>query len=118
MTNTVDSSGTSAKTWALIIWGLYLASYVTFALTSVVGLIIAYVKREDLAGTPYESHATSAIRTFWISLGVGIIGAVLSIVVVGIVILGLLAIWNLFRVVRGFVCAIDGKAIANPKGWL
>jgi uncharacterized membrane protein len=83
-----------------------------------VGLIIAYVKREELAGTPFASHMTSAIRTFWILLIVGIIGFVLSFVGIGIVILGLLGVWHLFRVIRGLVRAIDRQPIADPTGWL
>jgi len=111
-------SGTTPQTWATIVWVLYIASYFTIALSSIAGLIIAYVKRDDLAGTPYASHMTSAIRTFWISLIVGIIGVVLCFVLVGFLVLGLLALWNLFRVIRGLVYALDGKQIVHPAGWL
>ncbi len=83
-----------------------------------VGLIIAYVKRDELADTPFASHMTSAIRTFWISLIVGVVGLVLSIVGVGIVVLILLAVWQLFRIIRGIVRAIDRKPIDDPNGWL
>ena len=61
---------------------------------------------------------TSAIRTFWISLIVGIIGLLLALVIVGFVVLGLLALWQLFRVIRGLIRAIDGQPIADPAGWL
>ncbi len=111
------SEVTSPKTWAILVWGLYLASYVTFAITALVGLAIAYVKRRDLSGTPFESHMTSAIHTFWISLIVGLIGIVLSFVGVGIIILILLIIWNVFRIVRGLIRAVDGKPIASPESW-
>jgi uncharacterized membrane protein len=111
-------SGTTPQTWALVVWGLYIASYFTFAIAAIVGLIIAYVKRGDLAGTPFESHMTSAIRTFWISLIVGIIGVVLAFVLIGFLVLALLALWNLFRVIRGLIYAFDGRPIADPTGWL
>ena len=111
-------AGTSPQTWAIIVWALFLASILSVALTSIIGVIIAYIKRRDLAGTPYESHMTSAIRTFWITLIVGIIGFVLLIVGIGVLILGLLALWHLFRVVRGLIYAIDGRPIADPTGWL
>ncbi len=101
-----------------IVWGLYLAAFFTFAITAVVAVIIAYVKRGDLVGTPYESHMTSAIRTFWISLIVGVIGVILAFVGIGFVILGLLALWQLFRIIRGLIRALDGRAIADPAGWL
>ena len=48
----------------LIVWGLYLASFFSLATTQIIGLIIAYVKRSDAAGTPFESHMIYAIRTF------------------------------------------------------
>ena len=108
----------SPQTWTIIVWGLYLAGYFTFAISMIVAVIIAYVKRPELAGTPYASHMTSAIRTFWISLIVGLIGAVLLIIGVGFVILGLLALWQLFRVIRGLIRALDGRPIADPAGWL
>ncbi len=112
------TSGTSPQTWAIIVWALMIASYFTAALTGIAGLIIAYVKRDDLVGTAFESHMTSAIRTFWISLIVGIIGFMLVFVFIGFIVLGLLTLWQLFRTIRGLVYALDSKPIADPTGWL
>ena len=117
---------TNAWMWATAVWSLYLASLFTLALTAIVGLIIAYVKRRDLAGTPYESHVTSAIRTFWISLLVGLVALALLIAgfafppfaVIGGCIALLLLLWQAFRGIRGFIRAIDGDPISNPTGWL
>jgi uncharacterized membrane protein len=109
--------GTSPKTWAIIVWALYLLSGVT-GLTCIAGLIVAYLKRSDLAGTPYESHMIYAIRTFWIGLLIGVIGVILIFVVIGVPVLIALAIWSIYRMVRGLVCALDGRAISNPKSWL
>jgi uncharacterized membrane protein len=111
-------AGISPQTWAIIVWALFIASYFTAALSGIAAVIIAYVKRDDLAGTPFESHMTSAIRTFWISLIVGIIGIVLMFVFIGFIILLLLALWQLFRTIRGLIRAIDGQPIADPTGWL
>jgi uncharacterized membrane protein len=118
MTMITTDRQTEPRTWAIVVWGLYIASYFTFAITMLVGLIIAYVKREELAGTPFESHMTSAIRTFWISLVVGLIGFGLSIIGIGLIILVLLAVWQVFRIIRGMVRAIDRQPIADPTGWL
>ena len=109
--------GTNPKTWAIVVWVLYLLGYVT-AFTVIVGVIIAYVKRDELAGTPYASHMTSAIRTFWIGVIVGIVGFVLTFIGIGLVILFALVVWNLFRVIRGLIRAIDGRPIDDPAGWL
>lgn len=105
----VADASVKPRTWALIVWGLYLASYVTFFLTYLVGLVIAYMKRGDLAGTPFESHMRSAINTFWISLGVAVVGVITALALIGYVILFLLALWHLYRVIRGLVRAADGK---------
>lgn len=105
----VADAPTKPKTWALIIWGLYLASYLTFFLTSVVGLVIAYMKRRDLAGTPFESHMTAAIRTFWITLVGGLIAGITLLAVIGYAILVVVVIWNLYRIIRGLVRAADSK---------
>jgi uncharacterized membrane protein len=119
---------TDARGWAGAVWALYLASLFTFSLTAIIGLIIAYVKRGDLAGTPYESHITSAIRTFWISLVVAVVALALiaaaigaSSLFLGVIsgfIFALLTLWQIVRGIRGLIRAIDGDPIANPTGWL
>ena len=53
-----------ARNWTVAVWVLYLGAHIT-VITVIAGLIIAYMKRPQFAGTPYESHMTSAIRTFW-----------------------------------------------------
>ena len=119
---------TNARAWAAAVWVIYLASLFTFALTAIVGLIIAYVKRRPLTGTPYESHITSAIRTFWISVVVSIVALALVVAglaatapmlaVIGGCITALLGLWQIFRGIRGLIRAIDGDPIADPAGWL
>lgn len=118
MSMQTTESGTDPRTWAMIVWGLYIASYFTAFVTMIVGLVIAYVKRGELADTPFESHMTSAIRTFWISLAGFILGALLLIVGIGFIIWAALAVWHIFRVIRGMMRAIDGRPIDDPAGWL
>lgn len=109
--------GADPRTWAIIVWVLYLASGIT-GISAIVGLIIAYVKRADLASTPYGSHMTYAIRTFWIGLIGVIVGGVLTFVLIGIVVLIAVGVWMLYRSIRGLIVALDGRAIDNPEGWL
>jgi uncharacterized membrane protein len=117
MSMPTTDNGTEARTWALIVWGLYIAAFFT-GITAIIGVIIAYVKRGELAGTPYESHMTSAIRTFWISLIGYIISAVLMLVLIGFLTMTIVGIWHLFRVIRGMIKALDNRPIDNPEGWL
>jgi uncharacterized membrane protein len=106
-----------ARNWTIAVWVLYLGGYVT-VITIIAGLIIAYIKRPDFAGTPYQSHMTYAIRTFWISIVAGLIGVVLIFVGIPLVLLIALAVWQIFRCVRGLVRAINGQPIEDPMGWL
>jgi uncharacterized membrane protein len=106
------------RSWALSVWALYLVSIVTIGLTAVAGLIIAYVKKPELASTPFGSHMTYAIRTFWISLIGWLLGAVLSVVLIGYPLLLLVGLWTFFRCIRGLIKALDGRPIDDPTGWL
>jgi uncharacterized membrane protein len=116
--NGTDPKGTDPRTWAMIVWGLFIASYFTAFITLIVGVVIAYVKRDELAGTPFESHMTSAIRTFWISLIGSIISGVLMLVLIGFALAAVLFVWQLYRIIRGMIRAVDGSPIENPTGWL
>jgi uncharacterized membrane protein len=120
MTMITTDRQTAPRTWAIVVWSLFIASYFSFAVTLLVGVIIAYVKRDELVGTPFASHMTSAIRTFWASLIASVIGVVILWVWIwmGFLVLIALWIWLLFRVIRGLVRAIDSQPIADPTGWL
>ena len=113
---TSGGGGTDPKTWAIIVWGLYLASGVT-GVTIIVGVIIAYLKRPEFAGTPFESHMTYAIRTFWIGLIGSVISIILLFVLIGIPLLIAVGVWCIYRMIRGLICALDGRPIVNPEGW-
>ena len=55
----------SLRQITLAVYVLYALSWFTGGLTGIVGIVLNYVKREDAAGTLYQSHFTWQIRTFW-----------------------------------------------------
>ena len=71
----------------------------------------------DMRGTIYENHITYLIKTFWVSLAAGLVGACTTIILIGFLILGAGFIWYVYRVVAGFVKFYDGKTV-SPDGWL
>lgn len=80
-------------------------------IVGIIAIILAYVKRGDAAGTWLASHYRWLIRTFWFSLLLGIVGAVIF-VVFAIILIGLVVgyaiwvattIWVLYRLIRGYV---------------
>jgi uncharacterized membrane protein len=84
-------------------------------IAGIVGVIIAYVKRDDARGTWIESHLTWLIRTFWWSFLWDLIAVVLFVTLIGIpvalLILVATSIWGIYRLVRGFLYFKDSKPI-------
>lgn len=104
----VNGREDSARTMAIIVYLLYLAALIN-GLTAIVGVILAYVKRDEVRGTIYESHFSNAIEIFWVFL-VGMMVAVpLCFVLVGIPLVIALYVWVLFRTIKGIVRANDGQ---------
>ena len=95
---------------AVIAYILFLIGWPCLHLTTIVGVVLAYVQRGEARGTVWESHFTNIIEVFWISLLVGVIAIPLCFVGVGFVVLALLLVWFLFRTIKGLVRAIDGRA--------
>jgi uncharacterized membrane protein len=105
--------------WALAVYVLYAIAAVTtlasagiaqaplLGLVGIIGLIIAHVKRDDARGSWLESHFRWLIRTFWFGLLWSVIGWVFAITVVlfmvALAIWGLVSLWILYRVIRGFL---------------
>src|SRR5690625_923805 len=100
----------SAKITALVVYGLFGFGVVT-GIATLIGLIVAYLKRKDMRNTVYGGHMDMLIKTFWINLALGIAGFALLAFYVGFVILIATLIWYLYRIVRGFICAVEGKPI-------
>ena len=120
MDNTVIDAGsgkTSEELAALksvtqIVYVLQALSFV-FGLTALVGLIINYVKREDAAGTLYQSHFDWQIRTFWW----GVLWCVLGVILIfalglGLVVLFAAFVWAIYRVVKGWLKLTEGKPVS------
>lgn len=88
-----------------------------WGLTAIVGLIINYVKRDDVRGTWLESHFRWQIRTFWFTfLGLVFYG-LLVITIIGIplawMLIAILGLWVGYRVIRGWVALFGIKPVGN-----
>ncbi len=98
----------SLKQLTQLVYALQAASFLV-GFSAIAAVIVNYVKREDVAGTLFESHFRWQIRTFWWSLLWGVIGALLFVVVIGIAILAADAIWFLYRIIKGWLRLSEGK---------
>lgn len=102
------------RQYTLIAYGLYAAS-IFVGLTSIAAVIMNYIKRDEVKGTWLESHFEWQIKTFWITLIAGLIGFVLTFVLIGIPVLLAASIWFIYRIVKGLVVFMDNKPIGD--GW-
>ncbi len=99
------------KTITQVVYILQALSFM-FGVTALVGLIINYVKREDVVGTVYQSHFDWQIRTFWWGLLWGVLGCLLIIALgLGFVVLFVAWVWAIYRVVKGWLKLIEGKPV-------
>lgn len=107
MATAVDRTA-AARSWTLLIYGLYLAALFT-ALPLVVGGIVALLKRDLAKGTVYETHLDNQVTVLWVSVVLGVVGWILLLVAIGWLIWGGLWLWVLWRSGRGLWRALDGR---------
>jgi uncharacterized membrane protein len=100
----VDSrAGTEAgKDTAALVYLLQLLGLVT-VLTAIAGVVVNYIKWDEVRGTWLESHFRWQVRTFWFSVLWGLIGSVLFVIGIGALIIGVATLWYLYRAVRGWL---------------
>mmetsp|Transcript_146213 Transcript_146213/g.207301 ORF Transcript_146213/g.207301 Transcript_146213/m.207301 type:complete len:140 (-) Transcript_146213:145-564(-) len=100
-----------------LVYALYSAAIV-FGIPVFLGVLLAYLKRQDVEGTELESHVGWQIRTFWIWLAFWAIGSfcVLTFILIpiGWVLLGFGQLWLVYRVVKGWVVHSNERPIRAP----
>lgn len=127
----IDYGGPEDKTMILVVYALYLLGFLTGGLTTLIGLVMAYVLKGG-AGERGRSHYVFQIRTFWISLiwlavagALIVVGLPLSIILIGIPLLLLAklifvvaAIWYGVRCIVGLIAAAQDQPYGRPRAWL
>ncbi len=98
------------KNYTYAMYILYLCTFLS-GITIFIGVILAYIKRDEMRGTPYEAHVNNLINVFWISVPVAIIGGILSLVLIGFLVLGILALWFLYRCLKGLIRLSENKPL-------
>ena len=98
----------SLRSLTQVVYVLYALSYFT-GITAIIGIIINYIKKEEVAGTWLESHFRWQIRTFWFGLLWAAIGALTSFILIGFAILFANFCWIIYRIVKGWLNLNDNK---------
>lgn len=105
--NVERTSAEGDRTLVVVSYILHLVGAVA-GLTSIIGLIINYVKR-DPHDAIFDSHHGWMIRSFWWALLWGVIGFVTIIFLIGWVVLFVAWVWYIYRHVRGLIALLNGE---------
>lgn len=106
-----------------VLYGLHALAPFTLWTLAIVAMIIGMVKRDDVRGTWLDSHYSWLSATFWW----GILWAILAWAIfwvlglatfgIGMIVLWILPVgvlvWYLYRVIRGWLCLNDRKAVGR-----
>jgi len=112
MNNTTpEQSRNTAKTVAFIVYALQVLAFIN-GITAVIGVIMNYVKLDDVKGTWLESHFRWQIRTFWFGLLWAIVGFATIFIVVGFFVLFADMVWIIYRIVKGWLRLNDLKPVS------
>lgn len=111
--NTMDLNS-NVKKYTYAIYILQALSFVLLV-TAVIGIILNYIKDEDVKGTWLESHFEWQKNTFWYGLLWTVLGALTIFILVGYAVLGFVAIWLIYRIAKGWIYLVDGKELYQPK---
>lgn len=106
-----------ARQMPMVVYILYLAGFLAGGITVLIGVVLAYVNR---GGAPewVQSHYRFQILTFWWGLLAGVIGALLSFIGIGFLVLLALVIWWIVRCAVGLSRLSNCQPIVNPDSLL
>ena len=99
------------KNLVILVYALQALCWIMGGLPAIVGVVINYLKRDEVADTWLASHFRWQIRTFWMALAGTVLGYLLLIVLIGWVILGVTLIWTIYRVAKGWLAVNDERPL-------
>ena len=97
------------KKYTYSIYILQALGFVTGGLTSMIAVIINYIKDEDVRGSMLESHFRWQKATFWYGLLWTVLCILTSFIIIGYFLMPLVTVWLIYRIARGWIYLVDGK---------
>lgn len=110
----VDEKTKAHKTLTTAIYALYAVSLFV-GITSLVAIVLNYIKKDEVAGTLFESHFRWQIRTFWYGLLWAVIGGITFVLVIGMFILLADLVWFIYRIAKGWLNLNENKPMYAGK---
>ncbi len=122
---TTSNSGTSPKPVdesstqiVHVTYALYAIGLLTAGLVAVAGLVVAYIKRDDVSGTFLRSHYDWLISSFWWSLLWISLVWIFVVLTIGIGLIvawipwGVVWIWGAYRIIKGWLRLSEKREVA------
>ena len=109
-----DTGRPASTRTAHILYLMHAISPFTLWTLSLVAVILGAINRDSVRGTWVETHYSWLLRTFaWGIFWMVVTTIVFTVTVIGIFLLwlpwGILTIWYLYRVIRGWLLLNDGR---------
>ncbi|HEY5339214.1 MAG TPA: DUF4870 domain-containing protein [Rhizomicrobium sp.] len=108
--NSAIAVADSERGTVILAYILFLIGWPTGHLSTIVAVILAYVKRGEVRGTIWETHYDNIINTFWVTMVLGIVCVALCFVLIGIPLIIALGVWFLYRSIKGLIRAVDNRS--------
>ncbi len=96
------------KKYAYSVYILQALAFVT-VITAILGLIVNYIKDDDVRGLWLESHFRCQKASFWYGLLWSLLGVLTTPLLIGYAVLPVVSIWLIYRIARGWIYLYDGK---------
>ncbi len=94
-------------------YAVYILQALSFLVlfTAILGIIINYIKNDDVSGSWLQSHFIWQKNTFWFGLLWVVLGTLTTPILIGYVVLGFASIWLIYRIAKGWIYLVDGKEL-------
>lgn len=93
---------------------LHALGVLTAGVIAVIAVIVSHLKVNDTQSAFIRDHHRWLLRTFWWGLFWWLVCAALTVVFIGLIGFGILAIWWIYRIVRGLLAFSERKPLPLP----
>lgn len=115
MTDLSVQEYTAEKNIVWVVYILHALGFFTGGLTSIVAVIVNYIKISDMKSQISVSHFRWQIRTFWWGLLWSLVSLALAYFVIGLLGFFILFLWFVYRLIIGMVSLHKEKGMYEAR---